>query len=86
MHRIGRTGRGFAKGDAVSFVSPEEKQKLVLIEEFIQTKLNVFKGEIEEPELKPAEIEEMDIASMLAYEESLVAPRKVRKKKPRSKK
>ncbi len=86
VHRIGRTGRGFAKGDAVSFVSPEEKEKLKLVEEFIQTKINVFKGTIEEPELKPAEIEEMDISEMLAYEESLVEPHKVRKKKPRSKK
>lgn len=35
VHRIGRTGRGTAKGEAVSFSAPEEKELLVSIEQYI---------------------------------------------------
>ena len=36
VHRIGRTGRGNKRGDAVSFCSENEKALLQEIEEFIQ--------------------------------------------------
>lgn len=39
IHRIGRTGRAAAKGDAITFVSPEEQKHLHQIEEFIGRKL-----------------------------------------------
>ena len=45
IHRVGRTGRGFNKGDALSFVSAEEHEKLKLIEEFIQTKIPELKSQ-----------------------------------------
>ncbi len=37
VHRVGRTGRGFNKGIALSFCSPEEQEKLHAIEDYIQT-------------------------------------------------
>lgn len=69
VHRIGRTGRGFAKGDAFAFVSPEEKEKLALIEEFIQTKITEMRIDLSIPVASDKEIEDMDIAEMLAFEE-----------------
>jgi ATP-dependent RNA helicase RhlE len=45
VHRVGRTGRGFNKGDALSFCATEEKEKLKLIEEFIQTKIPELKAQ-----------------------------------------
>jgi ATP-dependent RNA helicase RhlE len=38
IHRIGRTGRAAATGDALTFVSPEERKYLHQIEEFIGRK------------------------------------------------
>ena len=35
VHRIGRTGRAQAVGDAISFVSPEEQAELRSLEKFI---------------------------------------------------
>ena len=35
VHRVGRTGRGTQKGDAISFCSAEEKAMLAEIEEYI---------------------------------------------------
>ena len=34
MHRLGRTGRGFNKGVAISFCSKEEKERLKEIRQF----------------------------------------------------
>lgn len=39
LHRIGRTGRATALGDAITFVSPDEMKKLRRIEKFISRKL-----------------------------------------------
>ena len=43
VHRIGRTGRGFNKGIAVSFCSSEEKPQLEDIQKLINKKIEVFK-------------------------------------------
>ncbi|MBY0385625.1 DEAD/DEAH box helicase [bacterium] len=43
VHRIGRTGRGFNKGIAVSFCSPEEKPQLEAIELLLNKKIDVIK-------------------------------------------
>lgn len=43
VHRIGRTGRGFNKGIAVSFCSPEEKPQLEAIEQLLNKKIDVIK-------------------------------------------
>jgi ATP-dependent RNA helicase RhlE len=42
VHRIGRTGRGVKKGQAVSFCSPEEKPLLEEIEKFMDKKIRVM--------------------------------------------
>ncbi len=70
VHRIGRTGRGFAKGDAFAFVSPEEAEKLTLVEEFINTKITEMRIDLKVPVATEKEIEDMDIGQMLAHEES----------------
>ncbi|HNB81917.1 MAG TPA: ATP-dependent helicase, partial [Chitinophagaceae bacterium] len=42
VHRIGRTGRGFEKGQAWTFCSEEEKPLLDAIEEYIHKKIAVL--------------------------------------------
>jgi ATP-dependent RNA helicase RhlE len=42
VHRVGRTGRGNQKGLAVSFCSPEEKEILSEIEDFLGKKIKVI--------------------------------------------
>ncbi|MBN2128251.1 MAG: DEAD/DEAH box helicase [Sedimentisphaerales bacterium] len=41
IHRIGRTGRACATGDAITLVSPDERDQLRRIERFIGCKLNI---------------------------------------------
>lgn len=80
VHRVGRTGRGFAKGTALSFYSSEEKEKLDLIEEFIQTKipqLKVHKQHLQEPEKPDLNV---SLSEMIEREEKLYAKSKRRKK------
>ncbi len=85
VHRVGRTGRGFNKGEAISFFSNEEREKLEQIEEFIETditRLKVHKqhlGLIEMPD------KEMSFADIIAAEEAISKTFK-RKKKPNKKK
>lgn len=43
VHRVGRTGRGIKKGQAVSFCSTEEKPVLDAIETYMGKKINVMK-------------------------------------------
>ncbi len=84
VHRVGRTGRGFAKGEALSFYAPEEKEKLDLIEEFIQTKiprLKVHEQHLQGPETIPDAVQ---LADMIALEEANIKQFKKRKKKPKS--
>ncbi len=42
VHRVGRTGRGMEKGIALSFCSPEEKEVLDEIQEFLGKEINVI--------------------------------------------
>ena len=42
VHRVGRTGRGNRKGNAYSFCSPEEKEVLNNIQEFLEKDINVL--------------------------------------------
>ncbi|MEP2276261.1 MAG: DEAD/DEAH box helicase [Reichenbachiella sp.] len=42
VHRVGRTGRGKQKGQAVSFCSPEEKPLLVEVEKYTYTPIQVM--------------------------------------------
>ncbi|HTL75932.1 MAG TPA: DEAD/DEAH box helicase [Casimicrobiaceae bacterium] len=41
IHRIGRTGRAGASGEAISFVSPEEEKYLVEIEKLLKKKIAI---------------------------------------------
>lgn len=65
VHRIGRTGRGFAKGIAVSFCSPEETEKLKQIEDLLETKLleqkvdQDFKAPIASNDIESMSMEEL---------------------------
>ena len=43
VHRIGRTGRAAATGDAITFVSRDEEKSLTRIERFINRKLNLVR-------------------------------------------
>lgn len=71
VHRIGRTGRGFARGEAISFFSSEEKSKLDDIEAFIQTKIVEVKvGQQFKEEVKKLS-QNASIAEMVAFEEAL---------------
>lgn len=42
VHRVGRTGRGFKKGEAISFCSQEEKPRLDEIQDFLEKTINVI--------------------------------------------
>lgn len=59
VHRIGRTGRAEAAGDAITFVSPDEHRYLHQIEKFISRKLKIEKCPgfvpMQEPEKPNAE-------------------------------
>ncbi len=43
VHRVGRTGRGFHKGTAISFCSSEEKERLGAVQEFLNKKIEEIK-------------------------------------------
>jgi ATP-dependent RNA helicase RhlE len=43
VHRVGRTGRGFSKGVAISFCSSEEKERLEVIQELLNKKIEEIK-------------------------------------------
>lgn len=57
VHRIGRTGRAEATGEAISFVSGEEKSNLRKIEKFIKCRVNLktCPGFVAEPPSKSQE-------------------------------
>src|SRR5690606_3925935 len=40
VHRVGRTGRGVAKGTAYSFCAPEEKPLLKAVEDYVGNKIS----------------------------------------------
>ena len=84
VHRIGRTGRGFAKGEALSFCSPNEKPLLSEIEEFLQTeipRLKVHARHVAPLNEKPEK--NMSFAEMIAREEAAIDLAKRRKKVPK---
>jgi ATP-dependent RNA helicase RhlE len=43
VHRIGRTGRGFNKGVAISFCSSEEKERLAAVQELVKKPIEEIK-------------------------------------------
>lgn len=84
VHRIGRTGRGFNKGIAVAFCSPEEKPLLEEIETLIGKKIDVLKLSKDDYEVvKVAQNTQMSLTELIEAEENFRAQarRKKRKKK-----
>lgn len=82
VHRIGRTGRGFSKGDAVSFYAVEDQEKKQNIEEFLKNEIPVIsvnEDQLEEPQ--NYDIESMDIEDIVAMEEARAQGKRQRKKK-----
>ena len=85
VHRIGRTGRGFAKGLAISFCSKEESEKLEQIEALLEIKIPEQKIDqaLREPDTKH-DIESMSMAELLESAGAGLGPIKSEKKRDRS--
>ncbi|MGQ3015379.1 MAG: helicase-related protein, partial [Flavobacteriales bacterium] len=84
VHRIGRTGRGRSKGQAISFCSTEEKPLLEEIEKLVSKKIEVVSISKADYEftLKNSESAAPDLAALLREAEELEEQlRKKRKKK-----
>ncbi|WP_347356770.1 DEAD/DEAH box helicase [Bdellovibrio sp.] len=83
VHRIGRTGRGFNKGIAVSFCSQDEKELLAEIEELLTKKvevINVSKGDYQAVISAPLEDDiDRSLAAMLASEDEYKKSKKRKK-------
>lgn len=82
VHRIGRTGRGFNKGIAVSFCAQEEKPLLEDIEAAIGKRIDVMKVSKRGYEMitKPVDLG-LDLKALIEAEEARVAGAKRRRKK-----
>lgn len=84
VHRIGRTGRGFNKGLAVSFCSSEERPQLDAIQKLINKKIDVIKVSQSARELitepTPDLNDSMSISEMIEAEETRIKEIKRQKK------
>jgi ATP-dependent RNA helicase RhlE len=91
VHRIGRTGRGFNKGLAISFCSPEEKPRLQEIELLINKKIEVIKVSktdyktIIEPEADLPEVLNLSFSELIEQEEARLRQMKKNKNKKSTK-
>ena len=85
VHRVGRTGRGDKKGQAISFCSTEEKPTLKIIETFLHNPVHVIhieKGDYTETiEFAKDTIEKEDLQSLLKEAEAFEKIQKKKKKK-----
>ena len=83
VHRVGRTGRGRAKGKAISFCAKEEKENLTAIEEYTTvpiTRAMVTKGEYSET-IELADDGKDDWKSLMKQEAALPPKKKKGKKR-----
>lgn len=83
VHRVGRTGRGKARGQALSFCGPNEAELLEAIEAYIGKAIKVLdveRGEYENTRLL-SEDAGLSLEDMLAEIEDLEAEQKRKKKK-----
>jgi ATP-dependent RNA helicase RhlE len=72
IHRIGRTGRADQKGEAISFITPADKERVEVIEEFMQ--MAIPRSEF------PQEVEVSD--ELIEYEKPKVVMPNVKTKIP----
>ncbi|QDK36374.1 DEAD/DEAH box helicase [Bdellovibrio sp. NC01] len=83
VHRIGRTGRGFNKGIAVSFCAAEEKPLLEDIEALLTKKIEVIKVSKQDYQIIASQPESglgMDLEALLASEDLYKSKGKKKKK------
>lgn len=85
VHRVGRTGRGDKKGQAITFCSTEEKPTLKIIETFLHNPVHVIDIEkddyTETIEFAKDTIEKEDLQSLLKEAEAFEKIQKKKKKK-----
>jgi len=84
VHRVGRTGRGSHRGQAISFCSREEREMLSAIEERLGKpiyRIEISKGLYRDTIEFSGEQEETDWQSLLDQEEAFQKNRKKKKKK-----
>ena len=82
VHRVGRTGRGRAKGRAISFCAKEEKPLVDAIEEYTTvpiTRATVTKAEYNET-IEFADDTKDNWKSLMKGEENKVKPKKKKRK------
>jgi len=86
VHRVGRTGRGTNKGQAISFCSKEEREMLSTIEEQLGKPIyrtEISKGFYKDTIESSKENEETDWQSLIDQEEAFQKNRKKKKKNRR---
>ncbi len=84
VHRVGRTGRGSNKGQAISFCSKEEREMLKIIEEHLGKpiyRVEISKGFYKDTIAASIENEETDWQSLITEEEEFQKKKKKKKKK-----
>lgn len=82
VHRIGRTGRGFNKGIAVTFCATQEKVLLDAIQDFLNKKIDVLKLSKDHYEVvKVVQNTGLSLSELIEQEESF--RRKAKRKKKR---
>ncbi len=86
VHRVGRTGRGVNKGVAVSFCSPEEKERLEEIQTLLNKEIEVIKvGKSEYAQTIAPLSKDLGLRELIAEHERFQKEKKKKKKLPKKK-
>jgi ATP-dependent RNA helicase RhlE len=83
IHRIGRTGRAGASGEAISLVAPEEERYLVEIERLLKKKIEIVAADPARPSRSRGDAAERSGTSA-RHERAERAPRPASERSPRS--
>lgn len=82
VHRVGRTGRGVRKGEAISFCSREEKEKLEAVEKFLNKNIEVVRiGKKDYSETLEMPDENLSVEELIENHEAWEKSKKRKKKK-----